>query len=409
MPRSVGGRAAVWAAREGLFQVRDRLDQRRSRSARRDKISAMPSADRSDLPQLRYALEQMKLIATGGMAEIYRARQPQLERFVAIKRLKGALRAEPEPRERFRREARALATLLHQNIAHVYDFVEEDEDAYLLMEYIDGVDLSIVVDKLGALPPVFAAAVFLGVARGVDYIHAHRMIHRDIKPANIRLTVTGEVKLMDFGIAIDEENESLTRPGLMVGSPNYLSPEQVLGDPLTNRSDVFLLGIVLYEMLAGVRPFQASQGETIYQRIREAKFVPLREVRKTVPPELEAVVKRCLQRDPRKRYPSVKKAIADVEAFLGPEATAHASDIVLAYLDEEALLEPAIPYVNFEGKHRKNRWNALPTGRWVVLVVVAALLGLAAGYGLGRYRVEPTAVLEYAPPRPLAPTKAKAP
>jgi serine/threonine protein kinase len=195
----------------------------------------------------------------------------------------------------------------------------------------------------------------------------------------------------------------------MVGSPNYLSPEQVLGDPLTNRSDVFLLGIVLYEMLAGVRPFQASQGETIYQRIREAKFVPLREVRKTVPPELEAVVKRCLQRDPRKRYPSVKKAIADVEAFLGPEATAHASDIVLAYLDEEALLEPAIPYVNFEGKHRKNRWNALPTGRWVVLVVVAALLGLAAGYGLGRYRVEPTAVLEYAPPRPLAPTKAKAP
>jgi serine/threonine-protein kinase len=369
----------------------------------------MPSADRSDLPQLRYALEQMKLIATGGMAEIYRARQPQLERFVAIKRLKGALRAEPEPRERFRREARALATLLHQNIAHVYDFVEEDEDAYLLMEYIDGVDLSIVVDKLGALPPVFAAAVFLGVARGVDYIHAHRMIHRDIKPANIRLTVTGEVKLMDFGIAIDEENESLTRPGLMVGSPNYLSPEQVLGDPLTNRSDVFLLGIVLYEMLAGVRPFQASQGETIYQRIREAKFVPLREVRKTVPPELEAVVKRCLQRDPRKRYPSVKKAIADVEAFLGPEATAHASDVVLAYLDEEALLEPAIPYVNFEGKHRKNRWNALPAGRWPLLVVVAALLGLAAGYGLGRYRGEPTAVPEYAPPRPLAPTKAKAP
>jgi serine/threonine-protein kinase len=369
----------------------------------------MPSADRSDLAQLRYALEQMKLIATGGMAEIYRARQPQLERFVAIKRLKGALRAEPEPRERFRREARALAALLHQNIAHVYDFVEEGEDAYLLMEYIDGVDLSIVVDKIGALPPVFAAAVFLGVARGVDYIHAHRMIHRDIKPANIRLTVTGEVKLMDFGIAIDEDNESLTRPGLMVGSPNYLSPEQVLGDPLTNRSDVFLLGIVLYEMLAGVRPFQASQGETVYQRIREAKFVPLREVRKTAPPELEAVVKRCLERDPRKRYPSVKKAIADVEAFLGPEATAHASDVILAYLDEEALLEPAIPYVNFEGKHRKNRWNALPTGRWAALVVVAALLGLAAGYGLGRYRGEPTAVPEYAPPRPLAPTKAKAP
>lgn len=361
----------------------------------------MDPAESSLLAQARYALEQMKLIATGGMAEIYRARQPQLSRYVAIKRLKGALRNEAEPRERFRREARALAALLHQNIAHVYDFVEEGEDAYLLMEYIDGVDLSLVVEKIGALPPVFACAVFLGVARGVDYIHAHRMIHRDIKPANIRLTTTGEVKLMDFGIAIDEDHESLTRPGLMVGSPNYLSPEQVLGDPLTNRADVFLLGIVLYEMLAGVRPFQASQGETVYQRIRESKYTPLREVRRSAPPELDAVVRKCLQKDPRKRYSSVKRAIADVEAFLGPEATAHASDVVLAYLDEEALLEPAIPYVNFEGKHRKNRWNALPTGRWAALVAATALVAGLGGYFVGKSTAAPELVPDYAPPRPL--------
>src|SRR5690606_33721280 len=151
------------------------------------------------------------------------------------KKLKEELRDNPEILERFRREALSLATVLHQNVAHVYDLVETDGEPYLLVEYIEGIDLSTIIEKVGNLPPDIAIATLLGVAKGVSYIHNHNLIHRDIKPSNIRITTRGEVKLMDFGIVMVIENESLTRPGTMVGSPSYLSPEQVLGENITPK------------------------------------------------------------------------------------------------------------------------------------------------------------------------------
>ena len=138
--------------------------------------------------KLRGVLDEVKKIASGGMAHIFRARQPSLERYIVVKKLKEELFSNPETLERFRREAKALASVLHQNIAHVYDFVESGQDSFLLMEYIDGLDLSTIVQKVGNLPPDIAAAILLNVARGVSYIHAYHLIHRDIKPSNIRLT-----------------------------------------------------------------------------------------------------------------------------------------------------------------------------------------------------------------------------
>ena len=211
------------------------------------------------------------------------------------------------------------------------------------MEYIDGVDLSVAISKVGHLPPEVAACILLGVSRGVSYIHTHHLIHRDIKPPNIRLNTRGEVKLMDFGIVVDTQNDSLTRPGMMVGSPSYLSPEQVLGDPITAKADIFLLGICLYEMLTGNKPFREGGGETVFQRIREGRYTPARDVQHGIPGALDRIIDRCLEKDPNRRYDSAKNLILDLEEYLGAQRSAHGETLILKFLDDEALLTPSVP------------------------------------------------------------------
>lgn len=327
--------------------------------------------------QLRGVLEEVKKIASGGMSHIFQARQPSLNRYIVVKKLKDELFTNPETLERFRREAKALASVLHQNIAHVYDFVESGSDSFLLMEYIDGIDLSTVIQKVGNLPPEIAVSILLNVCRGVSYIHAYHLIHRDIKPSNIRLTSRGEVKLMDFGIVMDIENTSLTRPGMMVGSPSYLSPEQVLGDPITPAADVFLLGITFYEMLTGTRPFKDEEGQTVFQRIRETKYIPARNMNSAIPKKLDRIINRCLKKNPSERYPDVKSLISDLEKFLGPEKSNHTSDLILKYLDQEALVNPTIHYSELAEKR-----GILQRINWLLIfsVVLSLFLGFLAGY-----------------------------
>lgn len=327
--------------------------------------------------RLRGVVEDVKKIASGGMAHIFQARQPALDRFIAVKKLKDELFTNPETLERFRREAKALASVLHQNIAHVYDFVENGRDSFILMEYIDGIDLSTVIQKLGNIPPHVAAAILLNVCRGVSYIHAYKLIHRDIKPSNIRLTTRGEVKLMDFGIVMDIGNTSLTRPGMMVGSPSYLSPEQVLGDPISPAADVFLLGITFYEMLTGSRPFKDEEGQTVFQRIRETKYIPARAMNSAIPKKLDQIINRCLMKNPNERYSDVKMLITDLESYLGAYKSSHTSDLILKYLDREALVNPSISYVDLvEQKNILSKVNW-----WVVVAIVLSLsLGFLSGY-----------------------------
>lgn len=327
--------------------------------------------------EMQGGLEQIHQVASGGMAIVFKARQPKLDRFVAVKSLKPALLQNTETRERFRREAKALASVLHQNIAHVYDFSESEDEALIFMEYIDGIDLSQVVQKVGALPSDVAAAILLGLARGVSYIHDRHLIHRDIKPSNIRLTTRGEVKLMDFGIVMDTENHSLTRPGMMVGSPSYLSPEQVLGDPLNSQSDIFLLGICLYEMMTGTRPFKEEGSKTVFQRIRECEFVPAQEMNSSIPRRLGQIIDKCLEKDPRDRYASAREIVQELENFLGSMKSSHTQDLILKFFDEESLLTPAIPFS--ENLTAKKDWRAR-------LSLTSWLMGLAlliCGMGIG--------------------------
>ncbi len=345
------------------------------------KDSQQPEPDDQETA-LRGSLEDIKIIATGGMSQIFRARQPGLDRYIAVKKLKEELLGNGEARERFRREARALASVLHQNIAHVYDFVEGTRESYILMEFIDGVDLSTVIAKVGHLPPQLAALILHGVAKGVSYIHTHRLIHRDIKPHNIRLNTRGEVKLMDFGIVVDTENESLTRPGMMVGSPSYLSPEQVLGDTITPKADIFLLGICFYEMLTGTKPFREQGGETVFQRIREVRYTPARDAQHGIPAVLDRVIERCLEKEPSRRYDSVKNLILDLEEYLGPQLSAHGENNILKFLDDEALLTPSIPL----GQDAEFTRKGFRPGVWAWIAGLIAAVGLSfwGGYHSGR-------------------------
>ena len=204
----------------------------------------------------RYRL--VELLGQGGMATIYRARDAQLDRDVAVKLLRTEFGRDPDFLARFRDEARAAASLNHPNIVAVFDFGEEDSGPYIVMELIDGQDLASILRENGPLPPRQAARVSAEVAKALHAAHVRGIVHRDVKPSNILVGRDGRVKVADFGIARALAESQITLPGTTMGSVHYFSPEQARGEPATQASDIYALGIVLYECLTGQRPFSGD-------------------------------------------------------------------------------------------------------------------------------------------------------
>ena len=255
-------------------------------------------------------------VASGGMAVVYRAVQDPLGRTVAIKALKTAAAGEEHVAERFEREARSLANLQHENIISVYDFHREQGALFIVMEYVAGIDLYDLLDRCGRMPFDVAAIVALQVARALDYIHFRGIVHRDIKPANVMMARQGGVKLMDFGIARDRSFEDLTEVGTGIGTPAYMSPEQILGDKLDPRSDLFSLGIVLYQMVTGGKPFVEDEERSVMHKIRLERHARVRKLNPDVPRELERIIDRCLEKQPRDRWRSAQHMVMALERFL---------------------------------------------------------------------------------------------
>lgn len=343
----------------------------------------IPENLKNALPILLGELSQITPIGQGGMSHIFKAHQNVLNRWIVIKCLKDELLQSAETKERFRREAKALASVLHQNIAHVYGFYESPQEAFIFMEYIEGVDLSVAIQKVGALPSDVACSILYSTCQGVSFIHKNRFIHRDIKPSNIRLTSQGEVKLMDFGIVMNTENLALTRPGMMVGSPCYLSPEQVLGDPLSPQSDVFLLGICLYEMTTGTRPFTDDGSKTVFQKIRDCDYIPAGDMNHGIPKQVVKIIDKCLKNDPKERYSTTLELMLDLEKVLKNKLS-NRSDLLLQFCDDEALLSPAISYST--EKDSFSRWVPSFEGyRGWFLAFLLFLLGMTGGYLLSEW------------------------
>ena len=246
-------------------------------------------------------------LGRGGMATVYRAHDPSIGRDVAIKFLHSSLSEDEDCRMRFLREARAAGGLSHPNIVVVHDVGEIDNRPYMAMELIEGAPLSDKLEATKLMPVRDVVVIGLQLARALEYAHARGIVHRDIKPGNMMLLGDGmTIKVADFGIAhIDDgNNEQRTMVGAVMGTPQYMSPEQTRGDKVDGRSDLFSAGIVLYQMLAGERPFRGDSMVAVVTKIANEDASPLTQKRAEVPPSLRRVVDRCLAKQPAQRYQS---------------------------------------------------------------------------------------------------------
>ncbi|MGI8984868.1 MAG: protein kinase domain-containing protein, partial [Acidimicrobiales bacterium] len=248
-------------------------------------------------------------LARGGMAEVYVAEDQLLNRTVAVKVLFPELARDEAFVERFRREARAAASLNHHNVVSVYDFGEDEGSWFIVMEYVEGRTLRDIIRSEGKMDPVRAAALAAEVAAALVAAHARGIIHRDVKPANVLITAgAGTVKVADFGIArAADARQDLTMPGTVLGTATYLSPEQAQGADVDARTDVYSLGMVLYEMVAGKPPFTGESPVAVaYQQLNEIAPPPSTK-NPLVPPALDAVVMKAMAKDPAQRQATAQE------------------------------------------------------------------------------------------------------
>ena len=272
----------------------------------------------------RYAVGE--LLGRGGMAEVYLATDRVLDRPVAVKILGSWLAGDGTFVERFRREALAAARISHPNLVAVFDAGSEDDVHFIVMELVPGETLRDVLKREGRIAPGRAAGIAASVGDALAVAHAARIVHRDVKPGNVMLTSEGRIKLMDLGIARGLDGEDITRTSSILGTAGYVSPEQARGEPVDHRSDIYSLGCVLYEMLTGRQPFEADNPVAVaYQHVHDAPTPPSA-LEPSVPPALEAVVLRAMEKDPAARYQRVVEMTAALEdrAALGPPVDATA-------------------------------------------------------------------------------------
>jgi serine/threonine-protein kinase len=303
----------------------------------------------------RYELEE--LVGTGGMSSVFRAHDRLLDRKVALKILHRQYTDDVEYVERFRHEARAVATLSHPNIVTVIDRGEHGDRQFIVFEYVDGENLKQLINRDGPAPVSTALELAIQVADGLSFAHRQGFVHRDVKPQNVLLNGNGHAKVTDFGIARSlDVQHGMTQTGTVLGTSDYIAPEQAQGQRVDEHTDIYSLGVVLYELLTSHVPFPGENFVAVAMRHINEPPPPIRDQRPDVSPRLEAAVHKAMAKDPQDRFPTMADFCRELEACLAEEHGA-----------TQVIVAPA--------RRRRRRSGVSP---WPLLLVLAALIAIGA-------------------------------
>jgi serine/threonine protein kinase len=320
----------------------------------------------------RYELEE--LVGRGGMSSVYRAHDSLLERYVALKVLHEQYSKDEDFVERFKREARSVAQLQHPNIVTVIDRGEQDGRQYIVFEYVEGENLKELVVRRGRLEVREALEIAIEVARALGFAHEHGLVHRDVKPQNVLLNGDGRAKVTDFGIArsLDVE-QGVTQTGTVLGTSNYIAPEQASGKHVDQHSDVYSLGVVLYEMLTGELPFPGESFVAVaLKHVNEAPPSVV-DVRGDIPPRVAEAVDRALEKEPKRRFPGMDAFAAELEACL--------ADLDRDGDREVTMVVPAVRRLGRPPQRRSVPYLPLGIGLIALLAIAGVVVGLLAVAG----------------------------
>jgi tetratricopeptide (TPR) repeat protein/predicted Ser/Thr protein kinase len=268
----------------------------------------------------RYEILQM--LGEGGMGAVYKARDRELDRFVALKLIRPELAANPSILARFKQELLLSREVTHRNVIRIYDLGDADGVKFITMEFVEGQDLRSLIQEKKKFPPEEAVELMQQVCRALEAAHTLGIIHRDLKPQNIMRDQTGRILVMDFGLARMVEGDGMTQTGALVGTMEYMSPEQALGKDLDQRSDLYSMGLILYELLTGKMPFKAESAVASLIKRNQEQATPVSDHDQTIPRALSNIVAKCLERDPALRYQTANEFLQDLEVWQGKSAAA---------------------------------------------------------------------------------------
>jgi serine/threonine-protein kinase len=325
----------------------------------------------------RYKLEAK--LGSGGMSTVYLARDTTLDRQVAVKVMHREMSEQPEQLQRFRQEARAVAKLSHPNVVAVIDAGEDGGHPYIIFEYVEGETLKQRINRVGALEAQEALAYAIEIARGLTVAHARHMVHRDIKPQNVLIDAEGRAKLTDFGISRQLEQDGMTATGRVLGTTDYVAPEQAMGHPVDQRSDIYSLGVVLYEMLTGQVPFSADSQVGVAMKHVNEELPDVQQQRPELSAAAAMVVERATAKDPADRYQSAGEMIDDLSTALEVEAARAGSTTGEATSVLEAV-PPAERKLSSGGTRSR---VAVLLVLLAAAAVLAAVLLISSGHGPG--------------------------